>query len=177
MSKRSLLAKVGAPVAVLALFAGCSPSPATAIELDGVKVSESTIGDYAEGCRTIMRSADGTPSTEGDARRLTVSMVGNGMIADKLVAQYGVAAPTSDQLAEAQARMTNLKPAFDQSSCNQAAQGAVKLMALALSQADRPVLRDAEAISPVVNPRYGTWNPELLTVDGTGSLSELGLGA
>ncbi|CEI46564.1 Hypothetical protein PFCIRM513_04265 [Propionibacterium freudenreichii] len=173
MSKRSLLVRIGVPAAALAMFAGCSPSPATAIELDGARVSESTITRYADGCSKMLDAGGGAGQyTPGDIRRVVVSYVGEGMIADQLAREYGVTLSDSD-MDQAKQAPGNARGLLADNDCAQAVDGQLRLTALVLSAKGKNVQKDAASLAPVVNPRYGAWSPTDFAVAGTGSLSKL----
>lgn len=173
MSKRSLLVKIGVPAAALAMFAGCSPSPATAIELNGHKVSESTVTRYAKGCTKLLGPASAANQyTDGDVRRVVVSYVGEGMIADQLARDYSVTVSDSD-LSQAKQALGSSAGLLADADCAEAVNGQLKLTALVLAAKDKNVQKDAAGLAPVVNPRYGAWSPNDFAVAGTGSLSKL----
>lgn len=174
MTKRSLLVRLALPVAVLGVLAGCSPNPGVAVELDGVRVSESTVGGYAKGCTQVLDEMGlSSRFTDGDVRRNVVSWTASGLIADQLATRYGVTIKDSDKR-EALASLQNGPQFAENSVCGEALDGRLKLLALALEHDSAQVSKDAAAAPVVVNPRYGTWSGTDQLVNGTGSLSSPG---
>lgn len=175
MKKRSLPIRLALPVAVLGALAGCSPNPGTAVELGGARVSESTVGSYAQGCTQVLDAMGlATRFTDGDVRRNVVSWSASGLIADQLATRYGITIKDSDKR-EVLASLQNGPEFAENPVCGEALDGRLKLLALALEHDSAQVSRDAAAAPVVVNPRYGTWNGTDQLVTGTGSLSSPGL--
>lgn len=174
MTKRSLLIRLALPAAVLGVLTGCSPNPSTAVELGGVRMSESTVGSYTKGCMQVLDTM-GVASrfTEGDVRRNVVSWSASGLIADQLAESYGITIKDSDKR-QVLASLQNGPEFAANQVCGEALDGRLKLLALALEHDSAQVSRDAAAAPVVVNPRYGTWSGTDQLVTGTGSLSSPG---
>ncbi|MFT8394940.1 hypothetical protein [Propionibacterium sp.] len=171
MTKRSRLIPLALPVVTLALFAGCSPNPNTAVQMGDRTVSEVAITNSAKGCSQVLDEMGlSSQFTDGDVRRNVVSWQASGLIADELASQYGVSIKDSDKRV-ALASLQNGPQFAKNETCGEALDGRLKLLALAQEEGADKVAHDAAAEDIVVNPRYGSWNGSQQLVNGTGSMS------
>ncbi|SER72067.1 hypothetical protein SAMN05443377_10769 [Propionibacterium cyclohexanicum] len=176
MMHRSLLVRLGLPLAAMGTLASCAPNPGVAAELGGVRVSESAVDAYSRGCVEVLDEMGIAGNvTDGDVRRNVVSWAASGLIADQLAARYGVTIEDADKRA-ALASLQDGAQFAQNPECGRALDGRVRLLALAMRHDVGEVSRDAAAAPVIVNPRYGTWNGAEQIVSGTGSLSSPGTG-
>ena len=170
-------------VAVLAGFglAGCSQSPSNAAIVNGTTVTEEAVSSAANGfidIVTTLNSESGQPPpSQANARGTVISWLIDGVLADQLSVVTGQT--ISDADVEQLANQYIDAPLFlkDPGSC-QAMAGELRWTILrtkvSQGQLDQAVFTDfAERADINLNPRYGRWSSDSLSLQAPG----LGLNA
>ncbi|WP_139650869.1 hypothetical protein [Tessaracoccus massiliensis] len=157
------LTRLVSAAAAVVLLAGCSPTPGTALVVDGTRYSENQITQISEACAEAMNI-----SAEQMNRRGIVGTLLLGGLFDSFGADI-----TDDQLQELGAQQgPESEQLFTVDECRPLALADVKVKML--GQLDQQFLFDgANGLDVQLNPRYGKWeptSPEL--IDMSGSLSE-----
>ncbi|MDO5675980.1 MAG: hypothetical protein Q4G35_00565 [Propionibacteriaceae bacterium] len=153
---------VPAAVAAVALLAGCSPTPGTALVVDGTHYTEGQVSEIVDGC------AEALDITPDQIRRSGV--VGTlllGKLFDSLVTD------TSEADIQAMAEQFQAEQLFDVEACKPLALANIKTQLLGTVGNDDVILEAASALDVQLNPRYGKWDPASGTLlYPSGSLSE-----
>ncbi len=165
---KKLTSMLVAPLAGVALLAGCTPNGSTAAMVNGVAIPESRVNSYAEGCATLVQG-EGTPEEVAIAIRpqmLKWAILGemSGQQADS------VGGPTEDEM-RVYVEESGLNELLSEPGCAEATLGVARhdLIALGLGS---DMSSYFGAFDVELNPRYGQWDPTQLQAGGSGSLSE-----
>lgn len=166
-----LLARLGLPAIALALVTGCAPSASTAMVIDDVRVSENHLDALAEGCEEALDMAGLSGQyPDGEVRRNVASWVAQGLMADALIERANITV-SDNELQEARAGLRNSELFTTTANCTDAFMGIVKLTAYVSVEGEATALAQAADVEVEINPKYGTWDTDELTIEGTGSLS------
>lgn len=146
-------------VAAIALLAGCSPTPGTALIVEGTRYTESQIDEIVDGC------AEALEITSDQIRRPGV--VGT-LLLGGLFDSFGAEIADADLEA---AGAEGSEQLFAVESCRPLALANTKTQLL--SNLDQQMLMDgAQTLDVQLNPRYGRWQPASESLlDPSGSLS------
>ena len=163
--------RLGLPALALALLAGCAPSAGTAMVVDGRRVTEDHLDALAEGCRTALDGA-GTSDQypDGEVRQAIASWVAQGLVADALIERANATVSDAD-LQKARAGLRNADLFTSTADCSEAFMGIVRLTAYVSLEGEQSARDQASGLRIEINPRYGAWDADELTVMGSGSLS------
>lgn len=157
---RSLAA---AAVSVLAL-AGCAQSPNTAATVDGVTITEATVQQASE---AVMATYGVTPA---EARTFAVNRVIQGVLAERMARDNGITITEADR-AKFVAGQPELAALASHPGGQAFADGWIGASVVARSLGSDALLTEIAKHQVVPNPRYGTWDPAIGALAGTGSLS------
>lgn len=160
-------ARMIAPVAGLVLLAGCSmPSPSVAVQIGDEAIKESTVTKVAEGCASLVGES-------ANALRLDiVRLLTQGAIA-RQVAAAGSIDVSQGSLDKILAQATQMKALKANAECAQVADSFAAVQLVVASLGESQFIGTAAALPIRLNPRYGTWTPQSLSMAGTGSISQL----
>ena len=151
---------VPAAVAAVALLAGCSPTPGTALIVDGNRYTEGQVDQIVDGC------AEALEITSDQIRR-------SGVVGTLLLGELfdSFEADVSDEDLEAAAGQMGSQQLFDVDDCRPLALANTKVQML--GGLDPQMIQDgAQGLDVQLNPRYGKWAPDTpQLLDGSGSLS------
>lgn len=159
------LARLAVPaVAVVALLAGCSPSPGTAAQVDGATVSESEVQSVMDGCEAL-----GIPVSEIPRAQFLSNLVMD-HAAKKVANEQGVAideALTTSYLQQ----NPQFAPYMGNEECAKLVEPIGTLIALQDHMDTQQLTDELGKVDIEVNPRYGAWDPEQQQITGSGSMS------
>lgn len=163
--------KLIAPAAALALVAGCSTSPTTALSVNQTSVSESTVLDTTKSCLTGL----GIPLEFAGANKVpTINNMLRGVMADQIAKDEGVQITDSqaEQLAQ-QSLPAEAQGQLNSPECKQMTLGAARFSLLIQQLGQETMMAAVRRLDVVVNPKYGAYDPEQgqIVQDSTGSLS------
>lgn len=161
-------ARLFAPLAAVALLAGCSlPTPSVAVQVGTAKITETQVTNVAEGCGIVLAQP------AANLRRDVVVFLTRGELATQIAAANNIdlGRGVLDTFVRTQA--PGIVSYYEDDDCAQLADAAAKFEIVAGTVADpAAVLALTDQIELQLNPRYGTWDPATLEASGTGSLSE-----
>lgn len=151
---------VPAAVAAVALLAGCSPTPGTALIVEGTRYTERQIDEMVAGCAEALEVP-----VDQIRRAGVVGTLALGGVFDTFDAEI-----TDEQIKEAAAQMGS-QQLFAVESCRPLALADTKIQMLG-SLDQQAVMAGAAELDVQLNPRYGQWTPESPNlIDPSGSLS------
>jgi len=155
-------------VATLLATAGCSLRSHTAFEVDGVRTTNDHVVVMAASCAAVV-----DPVPWANMSALVSDMI-HGVLA-RAVAEDNYLYFTEEELRlpiQSGRLGEQYKAMLDDPACATLAIGLTLEAAIKESVGTATYTRIAGQIPVVINPRFGTWNAEDLTVDGSGSLSK-----
>lgn len=152
---------VPAAVAAVALLAGCSPTPGTALVMDGTRYTEAQLDEIVDGCAEALAITPDQIRRAGVVGTLVLGGVFDSIGADVAEADLETAA---DQMGSGQL--------FSVDSCRPLALANTKVQMLSSIQDQEAVMEAAGKMDVQLNPRYGKWAPHTGTLlEPSGSLS------
>ena len=171
MAWKKRTAALAVPLSALALLTACTPTGGTAAVVDKVRISESDITRYAEGCASVTGANGIASETAASLRSTVVSWSVQELLVQKVAAMHHV---TIDPAARDAAFSSTPvgKALATNADCREAAVGAIDLSLLAQQLDPATVIRDAQTLNLQLNPRYGSWDYTSMTASGSGSLSQ-----
>ncbi|MGI5951774.1 MAG: hypothetical protein ACOX61_08010 [Brooklawnia sp.] len=165
---KKLTALLVAPLAGVALLAGCTPNGSTAAMVNEVAIPNSRVTSYADSCATLVQG-DGTPEEiAADIRSEMLTWAILGEMSSQHADSFG--GPTEDEM-RAYVEDSWANRLLSAPECAEAVLGLARhdLIALGLGS---DIGSYFSAFDIEVNPRYGQWDLSRLEASGSGSLSE-----
>ncbi|MCL2653851.1 MAG: hypothetical protein FWD63_08725 [Propionibacteriaceae bacterium] len=165
--KARVLAALLAAASVLA-FSGCSVRAQTAFTVDGEVTTMTQVNDTINGCAAAFGEQPSTLSAPSVTDAMIVAQLSR-VIAQEQKTQTSDADLTS-MIQNGQ--MPGLSPDFlTDPTCADLAVGLALQALLVFQMGTDPFLAAVQNHAVAVNPRFGAWNPDDLTLSGSGSLS------
>lgn len=159
--KFARLAPAAAALVALAATVGCSPTPTTAAQVGGTTISESELSASLEDCLAL--------GLQANAQQVLVPLV-IGEIMDQVGDQYGTPVP-EDLIRQMADSDPSLSAVYNSDGCDKVARAQITYSLLISELGDQAVHEAVNATDVQVNPRYGEWDPQRFSIDGSGSLS------
>jgi hypothetical protein len=157
---------VAAAAVVTLTLVGCAENPNDAAVVGGVTISESAVAATAKALDAA------SPSTAATNRSSAVTTAVQALVVKKIADDNKIpltdAARSAFIEADANLKAGAALPGLSD-LINQEANVGIVVAALGTEK----VLAGCNAAQVTLNPRYGTWSPELCGISGTGSLSKL----
>lgn len=151
-----------AALAALALT-GCAHSPSAAAVVNGVTVPVSEID------KASAALAKESQSTASEMATTTVTNEVVGLIAQKIAADQGIALNDTTRAAALDA---SLQPLRNNPDLTLLVDRYADALVVVTKLGAEPWVTACQAVPVTINPRYGTWSPELCALSGSGSLSK-----
>ncbi len=154
------------------LMAGCSPAGGTAATVNGIPIRDSLVSSWAEGCAQALSNHPTLAQSAGSLR----PQMAKWAILDQMSSQYieqsggAIVTPSESELRD-YVTQRGLGDLFSNEQCAQAAYGIARHDRLALSLG-ASASQYLTAFNVELNPRYGTWDPSVLGIIPSGSLSQ-----
>lgn len=160
-----LIGRAVLPLLGLSLLAGCASSGGTAAIVNGVVVPDSKVTSFSNGCSQIMMEKGEANATPQALRQQMVAIAVIEEMGKQQIASSGQA-PSEDEIMD-ELEERGLDVLLENADCAEAVTALARHNVLALSHDDYFGSYEVE-----LNPRYGVWNPEMLTAGGSSSLSD-----
>lgn len=163
--KMALRTLAGGLVAALALT-GCANDPKVAGTVDGVQISEAQVDALSANL------SEGLQAPEQKLRRVALLILVRDAIGDKLAAENHITVKPADRTMIYQ-QVQDIAALAQNERTLPSAEMAADFALVANEMGQEKFFDAVKKIDVQLNRQYGTWNPESVTMEGTGSISKL----
>lgn len=149
--------------AAVAMLAACSPVPSTVSLVNGERVSAEDLQRSIDGCAELGYTTQELPVKQH------VLFLTAGELVNQVAANHGIEFAEGELRALAQ--QTQLAGVLGNEECARLSYPGVSLGLLTEAVGDEEILSELRGADVEINPRYGEWDAETLSLVGSGSLS------
>jgi len=153
-------------------FSGCSVRAQTAFTVDGKVTTMAQVNDTVNGCATAL----------GQPPAVLTNVLVSGMIVAQIsrdmAAEQNVQTSDADLTSMVQNGQISGLPSsmLNDPNCGSLAVSLALQALMSFQMGSGSFITATQSHTVVVNPRFGTWDPNNLTLSGSGSLSQLANG-